>query len=496
VAADSGTRLGFGAEVALASACGLGFFALLAIPLAVADSRLLPVLFLAVAGIAALVAMFRFWGVAYAVPASVSGLLAFDWFYIPPVHPHAFPDAESFADLIVYVGVGVLIGELAARAGRRADTSELARSELADEQAALRRVATLVAEGAPPSEVFGAVAEEVGQLLPVDFAIMGRYEDDHTITAIAASGTAVAHFPVGSRSGLEGDNLVTIVFETRRPARVDRFEHASGPIGEVGRASGFRSTVGAPIVVDGGLWGVIAVGSTHEEPLPADTETRLTSFTELVATAVANAESRAALAASRARIVAAADDERRRVVRDLHDGAQQRLVHTIITLKMACRALEEKQEDGPALLDEALAHAEQATEELRELAHGIMPSVLTRGGLRAGVGALAARMPLPVETGVSVDRLPPAVEATAYFIVAEALTNVAKHSNADSAIVTVRVENATLHLQVRDDGIGGAQAGGSGLVGLADRVAALEGSWRLESPDGEGTMVAVEIPLS
>jgi signal transduction histidine kinase len=830
VVANRGARLTLGAEVALAGACGLAFFALLAIPLAIADSRLLPVVFLGVAGIAALIAMFRLWGVAYAVPAAIAGLLAFDWFYIPPLHPHAFPDTESFADLLVYLAVGVLIGELAARAGRRAETSELARSELADEQAALRRVATLVAEAAPPPEVFAAVAEEIGQLLPADFAIMGRYEDDHTVTAIAAWGAPVARFPIGSRWSLEGKNLVTIVLETCSPARVDGYEHSSGPLGVAGRESGFRSTVGAPIVVEGAVWGVMAVGSTRQEPpLPAGTETRLAQFTELVATAIANAESRASLArlaeeqaalrrvatlvaegvppvemfaavaqevgqllgvdsthmgrfeadetavevgswsadgtyrslgyrvplddasvsglvfksgrparvddyegasgeitavtqeigirssvgapivvegrswgvmvassnrseplpadtemridaftelvataisnaeartethrlaeeqaalrrvatlvaesappgqlfesvaaevgqllgvdlasliryegddkvtpvsmwaadgghreiggswplpeegsgeriantirvdnweevpgaiasfardelgvvssvgspiivegrlwgalivhstdaeplpgdtearveeftelvataisnmqarselaASRSRIVAATDDERRRVVRDLHDGAQQRLVHTVVTLKMAGRALDKGPDEASPLVTEALEHAEQATEELRELAHGILPSVLTRGGLRAGVGALASRMPLPVETGVSVDRLPPALEATAYFIVAEALTNVAKHARAKRAVVTAQTGNGMLHLQVRDDGIGGAQADGSGLVGIADRVAALDGTLRLESPGGGGTLLSADIPV-
>jgi signal transduction histidine kinase len=195
-----------------------------------------------------------------------------------------------------------------------------------------------------------------------------------------------------------------------------------------------------------------------------------------------------------ARIVAATDEERRRVVRDLHDGAQQRLVHTVLTLKLARRALEDNSRGALALVAEALQYAEEATAELRELAHGILPSVLTRGGLRAGVGALASRMPVPVDIGISVERLPSAVEATAYFVVAEALTNVAKHSHANRAAVTARVEDGTLQVQVRDDGIGGAEADGSGLLGLGDRLAVLDGSLRVESPAEGGTLIAAAIP--
>jgi signal transduction histidine kinase len=238
--------------------------------------------------------------------------------------------------------------------------------------------------------------------------------------------------------------------------------------------------------------------ATLDQPLPADTEARLASFTELVAAAIANAEARTELAASRARIVAATDEERRRVVRDLHDGAQQRLVHTVIALKLAQRAVQNEQEDLPVLLTEALDNAEQATTELRELAHGILPDALTLGGLRAGVDALASRMPVPVEIAVSVGRLPLAVEATAYFVVAESLTNVAKHARAPHAEVTARIEHGMLAIQVGDDGVGGARpdGGGSGLIGLADRLAAANGELRIDSPADSGTLVMAAIPLS
>jgi signal transduction histidine kinase len=219
-------------------------------------------------------------------------------------------------------------------------------------------------------------------------------------------------------------------------------------------------------------------------------------FTELVATAISNMQARSDLAASRARIVAATDEERRRVVRDLHDGAQQRLVHTTITLQLAQRALEDDEEAAPALVTEALDHAEGAMAELRELAHGILPTVLTNGGLRAGVEALGRRMPLPVKNGVSVGRLPPAVEATAYFVVCEALTNVAKHARAGHAEVTARIEDGSLAVQVSDDGVGGARPQGSGLVGLADRLEALDGLLRVETRSGGGTLITAAIPLA
>jgi signal transduction histidine kinase len=383
--------------------------------------------------------------------------------------------------------------ELVATAIANAE-SRASLARLAEEQAALRRVATLVARGTRPEEVFAAVANEVGRLLSVDLANMCRYESDGTLTLVAS---ASERFPVGSRWPLGGHrNLAALVSETGRAARIDDYADATGPLAEGSREEGVRSAVGTPIIVDGRRWGLISAGSSHGQTLPPDTEARLASFTELVATAIANAEARTEVAASRARIVAAADDERRRVVRDLHDGAQQRLIHTTITLTLAQRALENGHEDAPALVTEALDNAKRATAELRELAHGILPASLTRGGLRTGLDALASRLPVPIEIDVSVGRLPAAVEATAYFVVAEALTNVAKHAHAHHAEVTARIEHGTLEVHVRDDGVGGARpGGGSGLIGLADRLAAVDGRLRIQSPVDGGTLVAADIPV-
>jgi signal transduction histidine kinase/ketosteroid isomerase-like protein len=372
--------------------------------------------------------------------------------------------------------------------------SRAAGSKMAEEQTALRRVATLVARGVSQDELFRAVNEEVGWLMGADPTSLLRFEADDTVTLVAAWSAADTGFPIGARQPV--DDALRSMRDAGRALLFGPTElPLEGPFIEEARQLAIRSAVGVPIVVDGRVWGGAFAASTRDEPFPQGTETRLAQFTELVATAIANTEARTEVAASRARIVAATDEERRRVVRDLHDGAQQRLVHTIITLKLAQRATK-NDEDAPALLAEALDHAEQATVALRELAHGILPAALTQGGLRAGVDELGSRSQVPVAIDVSVGRLPPAVEATAYFVVAEALTNVAKHAHAGHAEVTARIENGTLAVQVRDDGVGGAtRRDGRGLTGLADRVAAVDGELRVERPADGGTLVVAVIPL-
>jgi signal transduction histidine kinase len=237
------------------------------------------------------------------------------------------------------------------------------------------------------------------------------------------------------------------------------------------------------------------VATSGAEPPPPGAEARIAEFTELIATAISSIQARSDLAASRARLVAAADEERQRVVRDLHDGAQQRLVHTVLTLKLAHRALERDRQRARALLDQARQHARTATDELRDLAHGLLPPVLIEGGLWAGLNSLSSAMSIPVDIEASVGRLPGPIEATAYFIVAEALTNVAKHSRARQATVTARLEDHTLQVEVRDDGVGGARPEGSGLVGIRDRLAAIDGTLRIETPSGGGTVIAASIPV-
>ena len=398
-----------------------------------------------------------------------------------PLPPNTEGRLSSFTEL---VATAIANTEARAEVGR-----------LVDEQTALRRVATLVAGQAPPEQVFTAIADELASLLGVEATRLFRYQHDGTATVLAEGGDRDLRVPVGTQVALGGHNVVTLVFETQRPARIDNYAQATGPVAALARETGFDCFVGAPIVVDGKLWGAIIAASRGPAALPADTELRIEEFTGLMAIGISSIQTRAELAASLARIVAASDDARRRVVRDLHDGAQQRLVHTIVTLKLAHRALRPNQEPGSELVAEALEHAQRANAELRDLAHGILPAVVTRGGLRAGVDALASRMPVPVDNRVAVGPLPDAVEATAYFVVAEALTNVAKHARAQRAAVTARIEDGTLAVHVSDDGVGGAQPDGSGLAGLADRLAVLGGRLRVESPPDGGTLVAAAIPL-
>jgi signal transduction histidine kinase len=353
-------------------------------------------------------------------------------------------------------------------------------------------VATLVARGTPSDALFSAVCDEVEAIAGADASAVIRFEADGTVTLMGTH-AAVRH-PVGARLELDPDYIIAEVHRTGRAARFDTDDPAAPGMPEVARAERVRSALASPIVVEGDLWGAITTAS-RERPLALGMERRLADFTELVATAISNLQARGELAASRARIAAAADDERRRVVRDLHDGAQQRLVQTVMTLKMARHAVDAGGDDVPALLDEAVGNAMQAMAELRELSHGIMPALLTRGGLRAGIAALGSRTPVPVEIDVSVDRLPAPVEATAYFVVAEALTNAAKHSSAGHAEVLARIEDGVLRVEVRDDGVGGASPDGTGLVGLADRLAVLDGRLEVDSPPGGGTRLTAAIPL-
>jgi PAS domain S-box-containing protein len=365
------------------------------------------------------------------------------------------------------------------------------------EQAALRRVATRVARAVAPAEIFDAVTREVGLHCDADLARLERFEPDGTLMAIAAwSRTGEIRLAVDTRLDLEGDSIAAQVVETGRPARIASYESASGPLAREARALGIRSSVGCPIVVRGRTWGVIVAYTRGEAPFPPNTEARIADFTELVAMAVVNAESQHQLTASRARLLTEADAVRRRIVRDLHDGAQQRLVHTSITLGLAQRELERGNGAVQDLIGEAVGHMQQANEELRELAHGILPAALTRGGLHGGIKAVVERLDLAVKVDLPPERFPAEIEASAYFIVAEALTNIVKHARAESAAVSASIDDGMLQVEVSDDGIGGADPSGRGLVGINDRVTALGGKFSIESPAGGGTVLTATLPIS
>jgi signal transduction histidine kinase len=346
--------------------------------------------------------------------------------------------------------------------------------------------------------VFSAVAAELARVLVVQHASVWRYAPDGAATLLAASDEPGAKkMPVGDRFTLEGDNLAAMVLHTGRPARMDSLDEAAGSAAARIRELGIRAAVAAPIIVDGHLWGVASVASLRPEPLPADTETRVGDFADLAATAIANAESRTELTASRKRIVAAADDARRRIERDLHDGAQQRLVSLGLEMRTAEASVPAELSAFKDQISHLVTGLAGVAEDLQEIARGIHPAILSRGGLGPALKTLARRSAVPVELEVDVDRrLPDAVEVAAYYVVAETLTNAAKHAQASEVTVHVEAEGSNLHLSIRDDGIGGADTGrGSGLTGLVDRVAALGGKMTISSQPGRGTSFAVRIPL-
>ncbi|WP_182882817.1 GAF domain-containing sensor histidine kinase [Microbispora sp. H10949] len=374
---------------------------------------------------------------------------------------------------------------------------ELAR--VADEQAALRRVATLVARGVRPAEIFGAVAREMGLIVNADHTAVERYEPDRTVALMSfwsASDGGPAP-PIGSHRPLREDGLSALVLRTGQPARMAAAEGAAGELETWVRDDKVVSAIASPIVVEARLWGVVIAFFRGREPQPEGIEERIRDFTELVATAISNAQARDELAASRARVVAASDETRHRIERDLHDGAQQRLVSLGLQLRMAETAVPP---ELPKLREQLSRTAEGLTlvlEDLRELSRGIHPAILSKGGLAPALKMLARRSSVPVDLRVRVDgRLPERVEVAVYYIVSESLTNVAKHAHASLACVEVDAVGEAARVAIRDDGKGGADPrGGSGLIGLLDRVQALGGTIEITSPAGHGTTLTAVIPV-
>ncbi|MFF5084571.1 GAF domain-containing protein [Actinoplanes sp. NPDC000266] len=624
-------RLPLSLEVTLSLLSGVGSFVVVAVistylrdHVPTVHAPLLGLILLAVVLLLA-----RTIGIMYALPVGVAAVQAFDWYFLPPLR---VLNDTSLIVLALFVSTATIVSTVATVATRRAVESERARGDLAGEQAALRRVATLVAAQAKPSEVFTAIADELAGLIGAEGTFVARHDDDELVTVVASYGLLTEEMPVDRRLELSGatsylmrtaiesgepvkragepfrtgpfqdiiDRLglgaaiatpVTvggrqwgvIVAATTQPdfapgtearicdfmelaataiantqaeqqlrelaetqaslrrlalliaqgeapervftavtaevlrhfggghARLVRYEldgtvtllagdpwdgdALAATVRETGRAARVDDTlVGVPIHVNGRLWGMFVVGRGEEE-LPADTEDRMTEYTDLVATAVADAQSRADLQSSRARIVAAADEARRRIERDLHDGAQQRLVALALRLRGLGMGVEgETRREVTDVAGDLMT----VIDELRELSRGIHPAVLSDSGLRPALRALARRSPLPVEVEVRLDdRLPSAVEVGAYYVVSEMVTNAAKHSGASVVEVTVDVDDDVLRLVVRDDGAGGADpTRGTGLLGLKDRIEALGGTFDVRSPAGGGTTVTCRVPLS
>jgi signal transduction histidine kinase len=394
--------------------------------------------------------------------------------------------------------VGVLERALNTMAG----SLETGRDELrriVGEQAALRRVATLVARGVSPPQVFGAVAAEAGHVLAAECTAVVRFEPDGAATIAgswARPGDPGLAPPLGSHWPADEASVAGLVRRTGRPAQVPDYEAAGGEVPAWAREHGIRSGVGSPIIVEGRLWGVIIAFSGGAGPRPDGTEERLLAFTELVAMAIANTESRAELAASRARVVAAADQTRRRIERDLHDGTQQRLISLALELRAAEASVPPEHQGLVRQWSRTAQGLTEVVEELREISRGLHPAILEKGGLGPALRALARRAGVPVELSVRVGgRLPERAEVAAYYVVSEALANAAKHARASVVRVDAGLAGGTLRLLVADDGAGGADPSrGSGLIGLSDRVAAVGGRIEITSPPGGGTSLLVTIP--
>jgi PAS domain S-box-containing protein len=425
---------------------------------------------------------------AVAVPIIVSGR---PWGAMMALSTATAPQPASTEDRLA--GFTELVATAIANAQARQELRQLA-----DEQGALRQVATLVARGADPAAVFDAVCEATGRLTGAASVNLAQFTPDETNFTRAGWSQRGTHVPAGTRLPLDGGSINAVIRRTHAPARVDSYEGREGSLAARLRELGIKSEVGAPVIVDGSVWGALIAGTDQPEPLPPGTEWRVARFAELIGTAVSNATDRAELIASRARIITAFDAARQRVTRDLHDGAQQQLVSTLINLQLAQQAWSTAPEQARQHLDRALHDARSSIDGLREIAAGIHPAILTHRGLAAALEALAARLPLPVHLDVTGSRLPGPIEASVYFFCSEALTNVVKHAQASSAWVRVACEGGQCVVEVRDDGIGGAEPGPktSGLVGLRDRAGALKGTMQISSPPGAGTTLRAWVPLS
>jgi signal transduction histidine kinase len=441
------------------------------------------------------------WGFGLAIATTLTSALVYVYFHLEGT-------GSIVPAVIVFLTVALLANVLAAQARlrtaeaeqrrREADLSHAEASALATQQAALRRVATLVARGAEPAEVYPAAVEELARGLGVAHVTLLRYDDDHRGTVLAARDEpARTVFSLGEHLSLEGASVSAEVRKHGKPARVDDYAVVDGPIAGRLRAAGLRSGAGAPVIVDHRVRGAMIIGSVLPGPLPPAAESGIGDFADLVATAISNAERRTELKASRARIVAAADQARRGFERDLHDGAQQ----GIVSLGMELRAVEASvpmdQPDLRQQLGRVVERLSSVHTDLQEFSRGIHPAFLSRGGLVPAIKSLARRSAVPVVLDLDIAERPSeTVEVATYYVVTEALTNAAKYANASEVRVIAAIDGVRLRVSISDDGIGGAVMGtGSGLIGLKDRVEALSGRLTLTSAPGDGTTLAAEIPV-
>ncbi|MBK4348792.1 sensor histidine kinase [Lacisediminihabitans changchengi] len=397
--------------------------------------------------------------------------------------PHTEPRMVKFADLIA-----IAIANLQTR---------VAQEDLAKEQAALRRVATVVAREEWATTI-PTIVREIGLLLGVDGAMMLRYEDEDTATVLAGWGKPTLTAISDMRLPIRGDNPVARVWKTRSSARQQGWEGSDGLLAALARHIGITSVVATPVVVENRLWGAIAVTNMTRRNLPADTEARVSQFGDLVATAIGNMKAHLDLLESRARIVQTADDTRRRFEHDLHDGIQQRLVTVTMEMRAAERALPADAAGVRMKISHSADALDLALDELRELSRGLHPAILSEGGLGPALRSLSRRADVPSRVHMdALPRFPQPIEVAAYYVVSESLANVSKHANATAVSVTATLEGNRLVVSVSDNGVGGARiAKGSGLIGLQDRVESVGGTLTIDSPRRRGTIVSARLPVA
>ncbi|HEY0540386.1 MAG TPA: DUF4118 domain-containing protein [Actinoallomurus sp.] len=447
------------------------------------------------------------WGLALGLTTALASVLAFDLFLTGPMWSLRPATGEFLATLLIFLAVALPTGVVFAlsRRARAASQGEriadMARAgydrlrRIADEQAALRNLATLVAHGAPPPEVFGAVARELANVLGTSHTVIARYLPGGASLVVTGTWNYEKIVPAGTRWNLEKGTVCELVYRTRAPGRVGGYEDR-GVLSSRLLNRGVCSSVGCPIMVGRELWGVAIASSNTEEPLPADTEERMLEFTELAATAIANAQTHSDLIASRARVVTATDATRRRIERDLHHGTQQNLVSIGLEIRAIKSLIPPELDQVRHQLSVTARAVDGVVTELQEISRGLHPALVARGGLMPALSLLARRSAVPVELIVPAEcRLPERLEVTVYYIVSEALTNAAKHAQASTVRVKVDLCEAIIRLSIHDDGVGGADpARGTGLASLTDRVSALCGRMEIISPVGGGTTLRTEIP--
>ena len=433
------------------------------------------------------------WGFGLAIATSVASALVYLSFHLDGVT----------AALTVFLPVALLANVLAGQARLRALEAEQRRREaaaLATQQEALRRVATLVARGADPAAVYPVTVTELARGLDVDHVTLVRFDADDTCTVLAAHDRPGREMlKVGERLPIDGDSITSRIRDTGSTARIDDYSELTGTIAVRMRGLGLGSGAGAPVTIDGKPRGALMVGSVKAGPMPDGTEERVCDFADLVATAISNAETKAELKASRARVVAAADQARRGFERDLHDGAQQRIVALGLGLRTIEASVPPDDLTVRKQLDNVINGLADLYTNLQELSRGIHPAILSKGGLGPALRALGRRSVVPASVRVDLDRrFPEPVEVAAYYVVAEAMTNAAKHANASGITIRVGLIGDALCIEVVDDGIGGATSagGGSGIIGLRDRVEAVSGRLEVSSPVGEGTTLTATIPVA